>query len=68
MGINLQGLLVLEYLHRNKLNTHMQASLVPMKGREAGQRKYKPEEQPSKKSSRNDQRRKKHEEKRSCSE
>jgi hypothetical protein len=46
----------------------MQASLIPMKGREAGQRKYKPEEQPSKKSSRNDQRRKKHEEKRSCSE
>jgi len=44
----------------------MQASLIPMKGREAGQRKYKPEEKRDKKSSRNDQRRKKHEEKRSC--
>lgn len=42
----------------------MQASLIPMKGRDAGQRKYKPEEQRDKKHSRNDQRRKKHEEKR----
>lgn len=44
----------------------MQASLIPMKGREAGQRKMKPEEGRNKKNTRNDQRRKKHEEKRSC--
>lgn len=44
----------------------MQASLIPMKGREADQRKMKPEERNGKKNTRNDQRRKKHEEKRNC--
>lgn len=76
MGIVPAGFLVLEYIQfkssyklshiKTKTTVQMQASLIPMKGREAGQRKFKPEEKRDKKSSRNDQRRQKHEEKRNC--
>lgn len=44
----------------------MQASLIPMKGRESDRQKMKPEEKRDKKNSRNAERRRKHDEKRSC--